>query len=108
MHIRFVAAPILQNPAHEANQQPFMAIQLNNITTGRTGSNPLFFQWSYGGQPGVPWQSLTQAGTNEGSASNYQYTNLQAFDISPGNASIHLGDVMRTGRTGFRLLSWRT
>lgn len=94
VHIRFIAAPVLQNPAHAANQQPFMAIQLNNITTGRTGSNPLFFQWRYGNQAGVPWKSLTVAGTNPGSASNYQYTDLQAFDISPGNAFIHVGDVI--------------
>lgn len=92
VHIRFIAAPVLQNPAHAANQQPFMAIQLNNITTERTGSNPLFFQWSFGGQAGVPWKSLTGAGTNSGSASNYQYTDLQAFDIAPGNAFIHVGD----------------
>lgn len=94
VHIRFIAAPVLQNPAHAANQQPFTAIQLNNITTGRIGSNPLFFQWNYGGQAGVPWQSLTAAGTNTGSASNYQYTNLQSYDISPGNAFIHVGDVI--------------
>lgn len=94
VHVRFVAAPVLQNPTHSANQQPFMAIQVNNITTGRTGSDPLFFQWNYGGQAGVPWQSLTTAGTNSGSASNYQYTNLQAFDIAPGNAFIHVGDVI--------------
>jgi hypothetical protein len=44
VHIRFVAAPVLENPAHIAPQQPFFAFQVNNITTGRTGSNPLFFQ----------------------------------------------------------------
>lgn len=94
VHIRFIAGPVLQNGSHAANQQPFIAIQLNNITTGRTGSNPLFFQWNYANQPGVPWQSLTAEGTNVGSNSNYQYTSLQSFDISPGNAFIHVGDTI--------------
>jgi hypothetical protein len=94
VHVRFIAAPVLQNGSHAANQQPFTAIQLNNITTGRTGSNPLFFQWNYANQAGVPWKSLTAAGTNVGSNSTYQYTNLQSFDISPGNAFIHVGDII--------------
>jgi hypothetical protein len=67
---------------------------LNNITTGRTGSNPLFFQWSFASQPGVPWQALTSAGTNQGSDTSYQYTDWQAYDIAPGNAFIHVGDVI--------------
>jgi hypothetical protein len=94
VHIRFVAAPVVENPNHTAVQQPFLAVQLNNITTGRTGANPVFFQWNYGGQPGVPWTAVTSAGTNPGSFTDYEYTNLQAFDISPGNAFIHVGDVI--------------
>jgi hypothetical protein len=91
VHIRFIAAPVMQNAPHSANQQPFFAFQLNNITTGRIGANPVFFQWNYGGEAGVPWQTIT--GTNTGS-DLYYYTNLQAYDISPGNAFIHVGDTI--------------
>lgn len=92
VHIRFIAAPVLQNSPHAANQQPFVAIELDNSTTGRTGANPLYFQWNYGGQPGAQWNSLTAGGTNQGSDSSYQYQIFNAFDISPGNAFIHVGD----------------
>lgn len=91
VHIRFIAAPIMENAPHSANQQPFFAFQLNNITTGQIGANPVFFQWNYGGQPGVPWQTIT--GTNTGS-DLYYYTNSQAYDIAPGNAFIHVGDTI--------------
>lgn len=95
VHIRFIAAPVLENPAHTVNVQPFFAVQLNNLTTGRAGNKPLFFQWNYANQPSVPWKSLsTSAGTNFGSNSSYQYTDWQSFDISPGNAFIRVGDTV--------------
>ncbi|HAT7074258.1 TPA: DUF11 domain-containing protein [Legionella pneumophila] len=94
LHVRFIAIPVMENPPHAPYQQPFYAIQLNNITTGRTGANPLFFQWNYAGQPGVPWNILTAAGTNSGSNTSYQFLIFQEFDIAPGNAFIHVGDLI--------------
>lgn len=94
VHIRFKGAPVLENPMHLMNQQPFFAVQLNNITTGRTNANPLFFQWNFAAQPGIPWQTLTTAGTNSGSNTSYYYTDLQAYDIAPGNAFVHVGDLV--------------
>ncbi len=93
-HIRFKIAPVLENPAHTAKQQPFYAIQINNLTTGRTGSNPLFFQWSYAGQAGVPWQTLSKKGSNSGSNATYTYTDWQNFDFAPGGGAngINVGD----------------
>ncbi len=87
-------APVLENPAHTAKQQPFYAIQINNLTTGRTGSNPLFFQWSYAGQAGVPWQTLSKKGSNSGSNATYTYTDWQNFDFAPGGGAngINVGD----------------
>jgi hypothetical protein len=92
VHIRFKYAPVLENPAHTAKQQPFYAIQINNLTTGRTGSNPLFFQWSYAAQAGVPWKALATKGINSGSNATYTYTDWQNFDYAPGNNLIHVGD----------------
>jgi uncharacterized repeat protein (TIGR01451 family) len=95
VHVRFIASPVLENPSHSVSEQPFFAIQLNNITTGRTGASPLFFQWNFASQPGTPWHDLTAgAGTNAGSNTTYQYTDWQSFDIAPGNAFIHVGDVI--------------
>ncbi len=95
VHVRYIAAPVLDNPSHAVSEQPFFAIQLNNLTTGRTGSNPLFFQWNFSNQPGVPWKNLGAGpGTNLGSSSTYQYTDWQSFDMSPGNAFIHVGDTI--------------
>ncbi len=97
VHVRFIAAPVLDDAAevgHQMRELPFFAIQLNNITTGRTVSNPLFFQWNFATQPSVPWKTLTAAGTNLGGRIGYQYTDWQSFDISPGNAFIHVGDTI--------------
>ncbi len=93
-HIRFKIAPVLENPAHAAKQQPFYAIQINNLTTGRAGLNPLFFQWSYAGQAGVPWQTLSKKGSNSGSNATYNYTDWQNFDFAPGPGlnGINVGD----------------
>jgi len=95
VHVRLKIAPVLENPSHGINQQPFFVVQLNNLTTGRTGATPLFYQWRYSAQPGVPWLTLASgAGTNSGSNTTYNYTNWQAYDIAPGNAFIHVGDVI--------------
>jgi uncharacterized repeat protein (TIGR01451 family) len=95
VHVRFVAAPVLENPTHSINQQPFFAIQLNNITTGRIGANPLFFQWNFASQPGTPWKGLTACQVSQvGCNTSYQYTDWQSFDMSPGNAFIHVGDTI--------------
>ncbi|MFA6303716.1 MAG: hypothetical protein WC627_11390 [Legionella sp.] len=94
VHIRFKAAPVLEDPQHKASQQPFIAIQLNNLSTLRNGSNPLFFVWNYAGQPGVPWTRLSKKGTNAGSNLTYLFTDWQAFDIAPGNSLINVGDTI--------------
>ena len=95
VHIRFIAAPVLENPLHSVSQQPFFAIQLNNITTGRIGANPLFFQWNFASQSGTPWKGLTACKVGlVGCNTSYQYTEWQSFDMSPGNAFIHVGDTI--------------
>ncbi len=93
VHVRFIAAPVLDTPVHPASQQPFFAIQLNNLTTDPTRTNPLYFQWNFSSQPGVPWKSSTTQGINNINAS-YKYTDWQSFDVSPGNAYIHVGDTI--------------
>lgn len=92
VHLRFKLSAVMENPAHQANQQPFYAVQINNLTTGRKGKNPLFFQWSYAAQPGVPWNSLTQKGTNSGSNATYNYIDWQNFDVPLSSTEFSIGD----------------
>ena len=79
VHIRFAMAPLLNNPSHPAHQQPFFYVEVINQTKGGT---TLFNTFNYSNQPGIPWQSV----------GNYQYTNWQGFDISPGNGLLDVGD----------------
>lgn len=92
VHIRFKVAPVMENPAHTAKQQPFYAIQINNLTTGRKGSDPLYFQWSYAAQPGVPWKTLTTGGTSSGSNATYTYTDWQTYDIPLDSSVVSIWD----------------
>ncbi|NDH08526.1 MAG: hypothetical protein EBY16_02700 [Gammaproteobacteria bacterium] len=92
VHIRFKVAPVMENPAHTAKQQPFYAIQINNLTTTRKGSNPLYFQWSYAAQPGVPWKTLSSGGSNSGSNATYTYTDWQTYDIPLDASVVSVGD----------------
>ncbi len=95
IHIRMAIAPVLENPSHLIYEQPFFTVQLENNTTGRTGANPLYFLWNFANQPGVPWKTLTGSGSNSGANADYQYSDWQTLDISPGNAFIRPGDSLR-------------
>jgi uncharacterized repeat protein (TIGR01451 family)/uncharacterized repeat protein (TIGR02543 family) len=80
IHIRFALAPVLQNPGHPANQQPYFFVELLNNTQGTS----LFSTFNFANQPGVPWKS-----TPNGSV---EYTDWQLFDVAPGGAGIAIGD----------------
>ena len=81
VHIRFKLAAVMENPDHTEKQQPFYAVQINNLTTNPNRDNPLFFQWSYAAQPGIPWKTITKKGTNSGSNATYNYVDWQSFDV---------------------------
>ncbi|MEO6775574.1 MAG: Ig-like domain-containing protein [Kofleriaceae bacterium] len=83
VHVRFAVAPVLENPNHAYTQQPYYFVRLNNLTTGIT----LYQDFNASGQPGVPWKNFTDA-----SSQAAQYTDWQLVDISPGNASLAVGD----------------
>ncbi len=72
-HVRFVVAPILEDPGHNDNEQPYFYIQLTNVTTGAI----LYQNFNFSNQSGVPWQAITKSGTT------YRYTDWQLIDISP-------------------------
>ncbi|MDB6019680.1 MAG: hypothetical protein JWR19_4169 [Pedosphaera sp.] len=82
-HIRFVVAPVLQNPNHVFSQQPYYFIQVVNITQ----QTVLYQDLGVSGEQGVPWKSI-----NGGSPTEIDYTDWQLVDIAPGNAQMALGD----------------
>lgn len=82
IHVRFVLAPVLQNPGHAANQQPYFYLELRNTTKNQL----LFSSFNFSGQPGIPYK-------NSGGGS-VQYTDWQLFDVVPGAANLAVGDTV--------------
>lgn len=75
VHIRFAAAPVLQDPGHPANEQPYFFIQVKNKDTGKV----LFTTFNFANEPGFTWQ----AGVGQ-----YKYTNWQTFDVPLAPADV--------------------
>ncbi|MFA5683407.1 MAG: hypothetical protein WCZ65_07545 [Lysobacteraceae bacterium] len=51
-HIRFSFAPVLEDPLHSPNQQPYFYVVMKRVSDGAI----LFEQFAYSGQAGVPFQ----------------------------------------------------
>jgi len=68
VHIRFAAAPVLQDAGHPAHEQPYFFIQVRNKDTGEV----LFTTFNFANEPGFTWQ------TGQG---DYKYTAWQTFDV---------------------------
>ncbi len=79
IHVRFVLAPVLENPLHDPEDQPYFFVQLTNITKGNL---VLYQDFNFSAQPGVPWKSV----------GNVFYTDWQLVDIAPGPGGISPGD----------------
>jgi len=77
-HVRFTVAPVLENPGHGANEQPYYFVQLTNTTRGTV----LYKDYNASAQPGVPWKV----------SNGVYYTDWQLVDIAPGSAELALGD----------------
>lgn len=81
VHVRFAIAPVLENPGHPDNQQPYFFVEVTNVTKG----TQLFHTFNFSGQSGVPWTTV----------GGYQYTNWQAIDIAPGAGVLDVGDQVK-------------
>jgi hypothetical protein len=87
VHVRFVVAPVLQDPTgHANNQQPYFFIQLTNVTHANA---VLYEDFNFSAQPGVAWQNLTVGGIDT------YYTDWQLVDIAPGVANVAVGDTVK-------------
>lgn len=80
VHVRFAIAPVLENPTHAPEAQPYFFVEVRNVTKG----TQLFQTFNFSNQSGVPWQSV----------GSYQYTNWQAIDVGPGPGVLDVGDVV--------------
>jgi hypothetical protein len=83
IHIRFAVAPVLENPGHPDNEQPYFFIQATNVTQGGA---ILYSNFNFSNQAGVPWVTETANGLT------YVYTDWQLVDVSPGGTAINMGD----------------
>ena len=84
VHVRFAIAPVLENPSHAYNQQPYYYVELLNVTKGTT----LYSAFNVAGQAGVPWHTTTSVATGNA----VQWLDWQLVDVAPGNASLAVGD----------------
>jgi MYXO-CTERM domain-containing protein len=84
IHVRATLAPVLQNPNHTNEQQPYFFVQLTNVTT-----NTILYQdFNFSGQAGVAWKSVVNGGNT------INYTDWTLIDI-PGGAGIKIGDQVK-------------
>ncbi|MDP3236610.1 MAG: Ig-like domain-containing protein [Myxococcales bacterium] len=74
IHIRFVAAPVLEDPGHAPHQQPYFFIQLRNVTRDTV----LYTNFNFAGQVGVPWQTFGEI----------KFTDWQLIDVAPGSGAV--------------------
>ncbi len=81
VHVRFVIAPVLENPLHLVSEQPYYFVQLTNLTRGSI----LYSDYNASAQPGVPWKQ----------ANGFWYTDWQLVDVFPGSGKLALGDQVK-------------
>ena len=84
VHVRSAIAPVLENPAHSFNQQPYFFVELLNLTRGTT----LFSAFNTAGQTGVPWHNTTSLNTHNA----VQWLDWALLDIASGADSVAVGD----------------
>lgn len=74
-HIRFAFAPVLEDPNHTPNQQPYFYVSVKDLATNTV----IFEQFAYSGQPGVTY--LT-------GAAGWKYLNFQNIDVALPSSAI--------------------
>jgi uncharacterized repeat protein (TIGR01451 family) len=85
VHVRFTVAPVLQNPAHQADEQPYYFVQVTDTTKGTI----LYSDFNLSGA-GIAWIRV-----NPGAANEIDYTNWQLVDVAPGASGVAMGDTVK-------------
>lgn len=87
IHIRWVMAPILENPNHADNLQPYFFYLVTNKGPGGAGPDVVLgSDFNFAAQTGIPWQTLTDLNNTEAT-----YTDWQLVDVAP-NGLAQIGD----------------
>lgn len=81
VHVRFTAAPVLEDPGHPDDQQPYFFIEINKVSDGTS----LYSTFNFANQAGVPWVTV----------GGIKYTDWQAFDIALDPALVGVGDEVK-------------
>lgn len=88
VHVRFVLAPVLEDPGHPQTDQPYFFVQLTNVTQG---NKVIFESYNFSNQSGVTWGN---AGTNS-RGNTVLYTDWTLVDVAPGAGSLAVGDQVK-------------
>lgn len=80
VHIRFTAAPVLDEPGHPEEEQPYFFIEIT-----KADGTSLFSTFNFANQAGIPWKK-------EGDVT---FTDWQAFDIALDPAQVAVGDQVK-------------
>jgi uncharacterized repeat protein (TIGR01451 family) len=83
IHVRFTYAPVMENPQHSPEDQPYFAVILRNVTK----STVLFETLNFSNQPGVPWKPSPLN-------PSVLYTDWQIVDIAPPLTALAIGDTI--------------
>ncbi|MEI9937923.1 MAG: hypothetical protein WDO69_11960 [Pseudomonadota bacterium] len=86
VHVRFAVAPVLQNPSHPADEQPYYFVQVTNTTTNTI----LYTDFNLSAQAGVPWKTI-----NGGTANEIDYVDWALVDVAPGPSKLAAGDAVK-------------
>ena len=87
VHVRLATAPVVVNPAHAFNEQPYQFVQIENLTLGTT----VYTDLNVAGAVGVPWITSSQTS----GSSPIQYTTWQLVDWTGTNSQIGVGDQIK-------------
>ena len=89
IHVRFAIAPILYNPGHPYNEQPYEFVQIENTTKGTI----VYTNLNVAGADGIPWLlSPTNA--------SIDYLNWQLVDWAGNSSQVNVGDTIKVTVVG--------
>ncbi|MFT4194225.1 IPTL-CTERM sorting domain-containing protein [Ottowia sp.] len=80
VHVRLTAAPVLQDPGHDDDEQPYFFIEIT-----KADGTSLWHTFNFANEDGVPWVTY----------SDWKYTDWQAFDVSLDATQVGVGDTIK-------------
>ncbi|MEW6717995.1 MAG: IPT/TIG domain-containing protein [Chloroflexota bacterium] len=82
IHVSYAYAPVMEDPGHSPEDQPYFFVGLKNVNTGQY----LYETFAYANQPGYPWQS----------AGAWKYMDWYRVDIisTAANPIMSVGDTL--------------